>query len=238
MPQCPLVLPPWADRPVNQIFAEHRDPLERFKWRSPARLDEAGRLGFLRQNKSCNPPDRFLLSRRWKKPRRSAAPPGVRSALARTIAQAPSQSRGHALGRSIRSAALPGIAADGLHDADRQGVCRIRPSILPAAASQLEERHLDAQARVVRAIRHSSATESSTEGDPRVTPFDRDECLNAIRDPLEHRSTRPPRSARALSSDAPYCVSHRGGARPRYRAHTTHRRSSNDDSATTPPPRT
>src|ERR1019366_3337979 len=26
MPQCPLVLPPWADRPVNQIFAEHRCP--------------------------------------------------------------------------------------------------------------------------------------------------------------------------------------------------------------------
>jgi Uracil DNA glycosylase superfamily len=64
--------------------------------------------------------------------------------LAQPLAQASPRPSADALGRSIRPPILFGIRAEALHDGDRQGIFRVRSSILPAAASGLEEPNLDA----------------------------------------------------------------------------------------------
>src|SRR6185312_15236019 len=73
--------------------------------------------------------------------------------------QSPSRPPVDALGRPICPTTLFGIRAEGLDDGSGQGVFRVRSSILPVAASKLEEPNLDAKEPLVRTGRNSRAAE-------------------------------------------------------------------------------
>src|SRR6185312_38302 len=73
--------------------------------------------------------------------------------------QSPSRPPVDALGRPICPTTLFGIRAEGLDDGSGQGVFRVRSSILPAAASKLEEPNMDAKEPLVRTCRNSRAAE-------------------------------------------------------------------------------
>src|SRR6185312_16953155 len=79
--------------------------------------------------------------------------------------QSPSRPPVDALGRPICPTTLFGIRAEGLHDGNGQGVFRVRSSILPAAASKLEEPNMDAKEPLVRTCGNSRAAEGRAKND-------------------------------------------------------------------------
>ena len=95
------------------------------------------RPAFYDETKSRHSTDRLLLSWCRGDGRRQAAPLRVRSALARTPPQAPTQRPVDAPGGPIRTEILPASTTEGLHDGDHQGIFGVRTAVLPFAASKL-----------------------------------------------------------------------------------------------------